>query len=58
MLGWLVVALVLVMGIKSLVDGVYGTGIIFVCLVPLMVWLMYTRRHRGRPAPPPNVNRK
>jgi len=46
--GWLVVALVLAEGINSFTSGRIATGVILVGLIPLMVWLMHTRRHRTR----------
>jgi|tagenome__1003787_1003787.scaffolds.fasta_scaffold20656042_2 hypothetical protein len=46
--GWLVICLVAAVGINSLLSGVLGTGIILVCLVPVMVWLMHIRpRHHA-----------
>lgn len=44
--GWLAICLVAGEGINSMVTGLYGTGIILVCLVPVMIWLMYTRRQK------------
>jgi hypothetical protein len=44
--GWLVICIVLAEGIHSLVSGKYGTGIILIGLVPLMAWLMHTRRQQ------------
>jgi hypothetical protein len=44
--GWLVICIVVAEGIHSLVSGKFGTGIILICLVPLMAWLMHTRRQR------------
>ena len=48
--GWLVIGVVAAEGINSLVSGVLGTGIILICLVPVMVWLMHIRprRHAAR----------
>jgi hypothetical protein len=47
--GWLVICLVVGVGINSLLSGVLGTGIILICLVPVMVWLMHVRpRHATR----------
>src|SRR5207245_9949759 len=44
--GWLVICVVSAEGISSLLSGVLGTGIILICLVPVMVWLMHVRpRH-------------
>ena len=43
--GWLVIVVVAAEGINSLISGVLGTGIILICLIPVMVWLMH-----GRPA--------
>ena len=45
--GWLTICVVAVVGIKALVTGVLGTGIIFLGLIPLMVWTMHIRP-RGR----------
>jgi hypothetical protein len=44
--GWLVICVVAAEGINSLVSGVLGTGIILICLVPVMVWLMHIRPRR------------
>ena len=44
--GWLVICLVAAEGINSIISGVLGTGIILVCLVPVMIWLMHIRPHR------------
>lgn len=44
--GWLVICVVAAEGIHSLVTGVLGTGIILVCLIPVMLWLMYVRPRR------------
>ena len=41
--GWLVILVVAAEGIRSLVTGVIGTGIILICLIPVMVWLMHFR---------------
>jgi hypothetical protein len=41
-----VICIVLAEGIHSLVSGKYGTGIILIGLVPLMAWLMHTRRQQ------------
>ena len=46
--GWLVICVVAAEGIHSLATGVLGTGIILLCLVPLMVWMMYVRPRRNR----------
>jgi len=45
--GWLVVCVVAAEGIHDLVTGVYGSGILFVGLVPFMVWVMHIRPRRG-----------
>ena len=45
--GWLTICVVAVVGIKALVTGVLGTGIIFIGLIPLMIWTMHIRP-RGR----------
>ncbi|HET7310014.1 MAG TPA: hypothetical protein VFJ17_01675 [Mycobacteriales bacterium] len=44
--GWLVICLVAAEGIHAIVTGVLGTGIIFVSLVPVMIWLMHIRPRR------------
>ena len=44
--GWLVICVVAAEGIHSLLTGVLGTGIILICLIPLMIWLMYIRPRR------------
>ena len=44
--GWLAICLVAAEGVRSLVSGLYGTGVILVALVPAMVWLMHVRPHR------------
>jgi hypothetical protein len=44
--GWLVICVVAAEGIYSLVTGVLGTGIILICLIPVMVWLMHIRPRR------------
>jgi hypothetical protein len=41
--GWLTIGVVVVMGIRALVTGVLGTGIILIGLVPVMIWMMYIR---------------
>jgi hypothetical protein len=41
--GWLVICVVAAEGLYSLISGVLGTGIILICLVPVMVWLMHIR---------------
>ena len=41
--GWLTICVVAAVGIRALVSGVYGTGILLVCLVPVMLWMMYIR---------------
>lgn len=46
MFGWLVICLVAAEGIHAIVTGVLGTGIIFVSLVPVMIWLMHIRPRR------------
>lgn len=47
--GWLVICVVTAEGIHSLLSGVLGTGIILICLVPVMIWLMHIRpRSRQR----------
>jgi hypothetical protein len=46
--GWLVICVVAAEGINSLVSGVLGTGIILLCLVPVMVWVMHVRPRRHR----------
>ncbi|MDQ1695339.1 MAG: hypothetical protein QOJ03_692 [Frankiaceae bacterium] len=48
--GWLAICVVGAVGIKALVTGVLGTGIILICLVPLMIWMMHIRPrgHRDR----------
>jgi len=47
--GWLVICVVAAEGINSLLSGVLGTGIIMICLVPVMVWVMHIRpRHATR----------
>jgi len=52
--GWLAICVVLAEGIHALVTGVLGTGIIFIALVPVMIWFMHIRprqlraRRRGR----------
>ena len=43
MFGWLVICVVAAEGLYSLISGVLGTGIILICLVPVMVWLMHIR---------------
>ena len=50
--GWLAIGVVLAEGIYDLVSGVLGTGILLICLVPVMVWLMHIRprSHRDRDA--------
>ncbi|HET6908199.1 MAG TPA: hypothetical protein VFH54_02585 [Mycobacteriales bacterium] len=45
-LGWLAICLVTAEGVNSLVSGVFGTGIILICLVPFMIWLMHIRPRR------------
>lgn len=46
--GWLVICVVVAEGIRNLVTGVYGSGILLVGLVPFMVWVMHIRpRRRG-----------
>ena len=49
--GWLTICVIAALGINALVSGFLGTGIIFMCLVPLMVWTMHIRprgrRHRN-----------
>jgi Flp pilus assembly protein TadB len=46
--GWLVICIVAAEAIHSLISGVLGTGIILICLVPVMVWLMHIRpRHHA-----------
>ena len=47
--GAILVGVDLAEGIHDLVAGVFGTGAILICLVPLMVWLMHIRprRHGG-----------
>jgi hypothetical protein len=45
-LGWLAICLVAAEGINSFLSGVFGTGIILICLVPVMIWLMLIRPHR------------
>ena len=42
----LVICLVAAMGVNSLISGVLGTGIILICLVPVMVWVMHIRPRR------------
>lgn len=48
--GWLAICVVVAVAIRALVSGVLGTGIILLCLVPLMVWMMHIRprSHRDR----------
>jgi hypothetical protein len=41
--GWLVVCVVAAEGIRSVLTGVLGTGIILLALIPVMVWLMHIR---------------
>ena len=45
--GWLTICVIATVGIKALVNGFLGTGLIFTCLVPLMIWTMHIRP-RGR----------
>lgn len=47
--GWLAICLVAAEGINSVVSGLLGTGIILICLVPVMIWLMLIRPRRGAP---------
>ncbi|HET6816321.1 MAG TPA: hypothetical protein VFH66_03745 [Mycobacteriales bacterium] len=44
--GWLAICVVLAEGIYNLATGVLGTGIILICLVPVMLWLMLIRPRR------------
>ena len=44
--GWLVIFVVGAEGIHDLVTRVYGSGILFVGLVPFMVWVMHIRPRR------------
>lgn len=44
--GWLAICLVVAEGVNSLLSGVLGTGIILICLVPFMIWLMHFRPYR------------
>ena len=46
--GWLTICVVVAVGIKDLVAGVLGTGIILICLVPLMIWMMHIRPRSQR----------
>jgi len=48
--GWLVICVVVAEAIHNLVTGVYGSGILLLCVVPFMIWVMYIRprRHGGR----------
>jgi hypothetical protein len=41
--GWLTIGVVVVMGIRALISGLLGTGIILLGLVPLMIWMMHFR---------------
>ena len=43
---WLVICVVAAEGIHDLVDGVLGSGIVLLGLVPVMVWLMHFRPRR------------
>ena len=45
-LGWLAICLVAAEGIHSFVDGLLGTGVILVALVPVMIWMMHFRPRR------------
>ena len=44
--GWLAICVVFAVGLRDLVSGVLGTGIILICLIPAMVWLMHIRPKR------------
>jgi hypothetical protein len=44
--GWLAICLVTAEGINSFMSGLLGTGIILLCLIPVMVWFMHVRPHR------------
>jgi hypothetical protein len=41
--GWLTIGVVVAVGIRALVSGLLGTGIILIGLVPLMIWMMHIR---------------
>lgn len=45
-LGWLAICLVVAEGVNSFVSGRIATGVILICLVPAMIWIMHTRRQR------------
>jgi hypothetical protein len=51
--GWLAIGVVAAVGVRALLSGVLGTGIILMCLVPLMVWTMHIRPRGPRDGNPP-----
>lgn len=50
--GWLTIGVVVAVGIRALVSGLLGTGIILIGLVPLMVWMMHFRPRGNRESDP------